>query len=119
MCKTKYIKVSVSERMPEVNKCVKVVDQEDNIYDGFITDKKVWQVYTQFEYGRIEYWLEEVPDYEVEMKEMLEACFESLKYIHANASFAFHESDTEDHIEHLPYRMQELEKLLTKIKQQS
>lgn len=72
MKNSKYIKVSVSERLPEVNKCVKVVDQEDNIYDGFITDKQVWQVYTQFEYGRIEYWLEEKPDYEAEMKEMLE-----------------------------------------------
>lgn len=69
--KTKYIKVSISERLPEVNKCVKVVDQEDNIYDGFITDKQVWQVYTQFEYGRIDYWLEEKPDYEDEMKEVL------------------------------------------------
>lgn len=68
---TKYIKVPVSERLPEKNKCVKVVDQSDNIYDGFVTDKDVWQVYTQFEYGRIEYWLEEVPDREEEMKEDL------------------------------------------------
>lgn len=72
MKNSKYIKVSVSERKPEVNKCIKVIDQSDNIYDGFITDKQVWQVYTQFEYGRIEYWLQEVPDYEDEMKEMLE-----------------------------------------------
>lgn len=70
--KTKYLKVSVADRLPEVNKCVKVVDQENNIYDGFIIDNKVWQVYTQFEYGRIEYWLEEVNDYEDEMREMLE-----------------------------------------------
>ena len=72
MKNTKYIKVSTADRLPEVNKCVKVIDQEDNIYDGFITDKQVWQVYTQFEYGRIEYWLQEKPDYEEEMKEMLE-----------------------------------------------
>lgn len=61
--------------------------------------------------------VEEVPDREEEMRGMLERCLESFKYIHANASFAFHESNTDDHIEHLPYRMQELEQLLNELKQ--
>ena len=101
----KYIKVSVSDRLPEVNKCVKVVDQEDNIYDGFITDKQVWQVYTQFEYGTIAHWLLEVPDYEEEMKEMLDKCKEKLEFLNN------------------PYKgsanslISELKELLTKLKQ--
>jgi hypothetical protein len=77
MEKTKYIKVAVSDRLPEKSKCVKVIDQSDNIYDGFITDKDVWQVYTQFEYGNIEYWLEEVPDHEEEMREILQYMLEN------------------------------------------
>lgn len=71
MSKTKYIKVPVSERMPDKKQHVKVIDESDNVYEGFITDDAIWQVYTQFDYGRIEYWLEEVPDREDEMREML------------------------------------------------
>lgn len=70
--KTKFIKVSVEERLPEKNKCVKVLCPSGNVYEGFVTDKDIWQVYTQFEYGRIEHWIEEVPDREDEMREMLE-----------------------------------------------
>ncbi|MDV3603806.1 hypothetical protein CMU86_11625 [Elizabethkingia anophelis] len=69
---TKYVKIQVSERLPEVLKCVKVIDQSDDIYDGFITDKGIWQVYTQFEYGRIDFWLEEVPDHSEEMLSLLQ-----------------------------------------------
>lgn len=110
--KTKYIKVSVSDRLPRYGWAV--VEKKNKEISTVLFNPNTNEKTFRLNY---DFFLEEVPDYEEEMMDMLKECFESFRYIHANASFVFHESNTEDHIEHLPYRMQELEKLLTKLKQ--
>lgn len=109
MSKTKYIKVPVSERLPEAS-------------GTYLTISRLGvKMQSYFNKGRFEgflepeYWLEEVPDREQEMKEMLERCQKSLEYIHENAKFEFTEENTDDNIEHVPYLKQELEKLLNSI----
>lgn len=114
--KTKYIKVPISEnRLPKdfTEVLVQYKNQKDfkeySFFDSLHCKDEMIKA--------MDFWLEEVPDREEEMRKMLERCLESFKYIHANASFAFHDSNTDDHIEHLPYRMQELEQLLNELKQ--
>lgn len=70
--KTKYVKVPVSERLPEKETTVIVIDKSGNPYEGFVTEKGIWQVYTPYDYGDIEYWLEEKEDHSEEMLSMLE-----------------------------------------------
>ena len=70
--KTKYIAVPVSERLPEKGTIVFVIDKSGNPYEGFVTEKGIWQVYTPYDYGDIEYWLEEKEDHSEEMLSMLE-----------------------------------------------
>ncbi|MEN5306793.1 hypothetical protein ABE425_04715 [Chryseobacterium cucumeris] len=70
MKNSKYIKVSVSDRTPDIR----------DYYDTnvglilFTPHNKRWET----ENDSIEYWLHEVPDYEDEMKEMLE---EAIQYL--------------------------------------
>ncbi|NML70004.1 hypothetical protein HHL23_09345 [Chryseobacterium sp. RP-3-3] len=110
MSKTKYIKVAVSERLPDKTNEY-FTDKGKAIFGSVM---KNWHVDELLAYPN--YWLCEVPDREQEMKEMLERCQKSLEYIHENAKFEFTEENTEDHIEHVPYLKQELEKLLNSIK---
>lgn len=72
MQKTKYLEVKPSDRLPaEKGEYIAVIDPETN-FAGFFsfdpedpTDVEWWK-------ETPEYWLEERPDYEDEMKEMLE-----------------------------------------------
>lgn len=71
----KYIKVSVSERLPQVRTDVVVLwTNEDQTYSagaGFVTEKGYWWVYDS-DCSAPEYWLEEVDDHEGEMRDMLD-----------------------------------------------
>jgi len=60
MSKTKYIKVSVSERLPEKEGWYFIVYQNGEEDTDFYSDGKQWE--------NVDYWLHEVPDYEEEMK---------------------------------------------------
>ncbi|WFB67044.1 hypothetical protein [Chryseobacterium sp. WX] len=76
MKNSKYIKVSVSERLPRKVRTDVIVlwtNEEETISagSGFFTEKGYWWVYDSG-CSVPEYWLEEKPDYEDEMKEMLE-----------------------------------------------
>jgi len=62
MGKTKHIKVAISERLPNPDQNCFVIS-----YDG---DESTASL-VDFEYYEVEYWLEEVPDREEEMKEDL------------------------------------------------
>lgn len=65
--KTKYIKVAVSDRLPEESDYFNTDDGwvQFNKYDKKFWLEGVYEVHPQ-------YWLEEIPDYEEEMREMLE-----------------------------------------------
>lgn len=74
--KTKYIRVKASERLPRLVRTDVIVlwKNEEETYSagtGFFTEKGYWWVYDSG-CSVPEYWLEEVPDYEDEMREMLE-----------------------------------------------
>lgn len=62
--KTKYIKVPVSERLPEANMSVILIDRFNNSFEGHISEYKNWIIYTDGEFDKVEYWLCELPDYE-------------------------------------------------------
>ncbi len=69
--KTKYIKVAVSERLPFKNLYVVLIDGLGNACNGYYSEKNNWIISTEGYFSTIEYWLEEVPDYEEEMKDVL------------------------------------------------
>lgn len=69
--KTKYKKVQVSERLPEDNVDVIMIDEFGVVGEGKRSGDNWWSYGAVLE-GSIEYWLEEVPDMEDEMREMLE-----------------------------------------------
>lgn len=78
--KVKYIKVSVSDRLPEAEGKYMIY------HKGFRTTLRSTfdpKDHEKIEYYKenIEYWLEEVPDYEEEMKEMLEECKIQLEHL--------------------------------------
>ncbi len=74
MQKTKLIQVKPSENLPaEKGEYIAVIDPESNFtgcysFDPEDPDDVKWWKETP------EYWLQEVPDYEDEMKEMLSKC---------------------------------------------
>lgn len=70
MKNSKYIKVSVSDVLPDDNVDVIMIDEFGVVGEGKRSGDNWWSYGAVLE-GSIEYWLEEVPDYEEEMKEML------------------------------------------------
>ncbi|MGE8528486.1 hypothetical protein [Chryseobacterium rhizosphaerae] len=113
--RTKYIKVAVSDRLPEESDYFNTDDGwvQFNKYDKKFWLEGVYEVHPQ-------YWLEEVPDHEEEMREMLEECLKSFNWICDNCKLpAIDEENIEDQIHYIGYRKQELETLLTKINKQS
>ncbi len=100
MQNTKYKKVVISDRLPTKNSNVILINCLGDTFNGYYSDKNNWIISTAGHFSSIEYWLEEVPDYEDEMKEMLEWC---RNYI----------------IEETHAVVPDLESLLTKLKQQS
>ncbi|AZA49766.1 hypothetical protein EG346_16965 [Chryseobacterium carnipullorum] len=75
MSKTKYIKVAVSERLPEQSGNYFVFTESDDLKSGELMCTKDFGLFAQ-RFAKcpfpIKYFLEEVPDREQEMKEMLE-----------------------------------------------
>ncbi|MCC3214979.1 DUF551 domain-containing protein [Chryseobacterium sp. X308] len=74
MKNSKYIKVSVSDRLPESNTDVIILGDMEDVSKGYVSEHKNWWQYGSDTVDNIEYWLEEKPDYEDEMKEMLAKC---------------------------------------------
>ena len=65
--KTKYVKVPVSERLPEKEELYLVRSKQ-----GFISEMKFYKDEEWLWKSSKEYWLEEVPDHSEEMLSMLE-----------------------------------------------
>lgn len=94
--KTKYIKVSVSERLPEKEGWYFIIH-----HNPIRSKAKYIPEYKRFYgYSDIDFWLEEVPDMEEEMREMLERAFE----------FTSSGCEVPEYLTH------EIEELLTKLK---
>ncbi|MVW92440.1 hypothetical protein FCL53_10735 [Elizabethkingia meningoseptica] len=70
--KTKYVKVPVSERLPEERVDVIIIDEYGDKGEGFVLPDNDWMVYSDSVTGSIEYWLEPVPDHSEEMLSLLE-----------------------------------------------
>lgn len=106
MQKRKYVEVKTSEKLPaEKGEYIAVVDPETNFAGFFYFDPEdpadvEWWKETP------EYWLQEVPDYEDEMKEMLEKAKKVLIHYSKNLK-------TTDPT------ISEIEELLTKLKTES
>lgn len=66
MSKTKYIKVAVSERLPVTAGYYFIVNRATGKQSGYFNGRTFSESFID-----PEYWLEEVPDREQEMKEML------------------------------------------------
>lgn len=98
--KTKYIKVSVSDRLPEIAGYYFIINRAASIQIGHFNGRSFAESFID-----PEYWLLEVPDYEEEMKEMLE----ELTTHHFNFMGC-------DEINELKSRVEEL---LTKLKTES
>lgn len=103
MKNTKYIKVSVSDRLP-YKEGDYFISSSSRTYED---ERKSFFNGTRFidKYGsnmHVDYWLQEVPDYEDEMKEMLEAIY--------NETNLYYEISGDTR--------QEIKALLNKIKQQ-
>lgn len=83
--KTKFIKVSVAERLPEKGKNVIVLSADGKSGTCYFL-RGLWHGQKN---GEPKYWFEEVPDREAEMLEML-------KLISEKAEVIYHEEDGED-----------------------
>lgn len=115
MSKTKYIKVPVSERLPEEETWQYFNSKsKPNLFLEYYVENKKEMIQ-----NLTEYWLEEVPDREDEMREMLQECLKSFNWISENCKLPTieNEHDAEEQAHHLPYRIQELEKLINELKQ--
>lgn len=122
MNKTKFTKVAVSERLPEeIDTNTVFLTKEGNV--RIFYNKKYLKDYEpNYEEDDAEYFLEESPDREDEMIEMLEGCKKSLDFVYENWKYPmyFDEDGKEEHeaIEHVLYRRQELDKLVESLKQE-
>lgn len=68
----KYIKVKVSERLPSVPfEEVRIITDLDEWGTGYASEKGNWWLHQKLD-GKVRYFLEEVPDRESELIEMLE-----------------------------------------------
>lgn len=80
--KTKFIRVSVEERLPEVEKHVLGIWNTGESGTVVINENGYWYSFeAQSECDQPDFWLEEVPDREDEMREMLEECRIQLQYL--------------------------------------
>ena len=100
--KTKYKKVQVSERLPEDNVDVIMIDEFGVVGEGKRSGDNWWSYGAVLE-GSIEYWLEEVPDMEDEMREILEQIY----------------LETPNYLQISTETRKEIEQLLTKLKTES
>ncbi len=72
MQNTKYKKVVVTDRLPTKNSNVILINCLGDTFNGYYSEKNNWIISTAGHFSSIEYWLEEVPDYEEEVLAMLE-----------------------------------------------
>jgi len=80
----KHIKVAVSERLPEVKKDVVLIYDDDKLATGFHSGT-YWWIYDA-ECQQPEFFLEEVPDRESELIEMLEKLRSDIKTLESEAN---------------------------------
>lgn len=103
MQKRKYVEVKPSDRLPdEKGEYIAVIDPETN-FAGFFSFDPEDHADVEWWKETPEYWLEEKPDYEDEMKEML------FKVDEEQSLLGYVTSDTHS----------ELDELLTKLKTES
>ncbi|MDV4010016.1 hypothetical protein CMT57_09265 [Elizabethkingia anophelis] len=107
--KTKYVKVLVSERLPEETVDVIIIDEFGDKGEGFALPDKDWMVYTDNVTGSIEYWLEPVPDHSEEMLSLLEELI-SLKHLKDT------DGKTPYYLERQPKAWEKAKNLINKVK---
>lgn len=115
--KTKYVKVPVSERLPEKSGFYFIIKPNSH----FDKLKATYFSVNTEDFGdgkdnEAEFWLEEKEDHSEEMLSMLEDCLKSLEYVYKNARIKTTSEGYEDEIENILYRKQELEILINKVK---
>lgn len=75
----KYIKVSVSDRLPELDETVTVIlDSGESCVGCFITNDYWCSIEIQNKPDMPEFWLEEVPDRESELIDLIKECKNTL-----------------------------------------
>lgn len=74
---TKFIKVGVTDRMPIPFKDVRIITDLDEWGNGYCSENNNWWLHSKFD-GKVTHWLEEVPDRESELIEMLERAKQEL-----------------------------------------
>ncbi len=70
---TKYIKVSVSDRLPETAGYYFIINRATGKQTGYFNGRTFAESFIDYDY-----WLQEVPDYEEEMKEFIEEHYQYL-----------------------------------------
>ncbi|CAI9673426.1 MULTISPECIES: hypothetical protein [Elizabethkingia] len=70
--KTKYVKVPVSERLPDTGKDVILISEHEEKGEGYITESENWCIYGNSIKGKLIFWLEEKEDHSEEMLSLLE-----------------------------------------------
>lgn len=94
MNKTKYRKVEVSERLPQVEKWFHVIGEDGNVdlcpfrFNEFFATDTIGQ-------REVKYWLEEIPDREEEMIEMLKLALNRLENTTEYEVVDFYKEDCE------------------------
>jgi len=111
MSNTKFIKVFITERLPKkggsINSNLGVIFYNDR--SKKFEDNDLPNIVYPY------YFLEEVPDRESELIEMLEKCKESLDWVYENCIAP--DAEMDDEIHHILFRKQELEYLIQSVKQ--
>ncbi|MDX8563474.1 hypothetical protein OZ664_05630 [Elizabethkingia sp. HX WHF] len=69
--KTKYLKVPVSERLPDTGKDVILISEHEEKGEGYITESENWCIYGNSIKGKLISWLEEKEDHSEEMHSIL------------------------------------------------
>lgn len=108
--KTKFIKVSVEERLPKSNTSVILIDEYNVSCQGYLSENNNWIIFSSESHGNIEFWLEEVPDREDEMREILQNLL-SLKYCKDK------DGKTPYYLEEMPKTWEKAEQLLNELKE--
>jgi|GEM_PF-3901349 len=70
--KTKYVKVPVSERLPEPNKNKILISSLGTVISGYRTENNNWLILGAEFLGNIEYWLEEKEDHSEKILSLLQ-----------------------------------------------
>ncbi|WP_126654092.1 hypothetical protein [Chryseobacterium aureum] len=106
--KTKYIKVSVSDRLPETAGNYYIINSIGTKQIEYFNGRRLTESFIE-----PEYWLQEVPDYEDEMKEMLD------ELIHVKDDILQALDHANNSAEDYQYLFDKAKSILTKLKTES